>query len=368
MKKTLLSFIITLTLVLAASAPSFAQADAATAPAAADSAKPAAPRKARKNRKKIVKQAPAADAAAVQEAAQAPAAPKNHGKRPLMKEPLGSVSGERPVIKTLDTRKANSLLFATMERLETLIAYYDNLQLQVSANTVNKIAELQTASNKAAADFFKTSPPDPVRETMKPYKTLLNSALKSVKILKDIKDRVIPEETEKALAICRELNAAIDGELAAAKLTAPAASAAAAPAEEDQEESKPAAPAASGPAAAGGAELSGEAGALATLAELRKAVEDYKAAEGKFPKTLKKLTPKYMPEMPAISVADHPTTDEVLEIDSTDYDDNLHQAITDSGKWLYFTNKKSRYYGQVFIDCSHKNAKGVELFREGEAK
>lgn len=65
-------------------------------------------------------------------------------------------------------------------------------------------------------------------------------------------------------------------------------------------------------------------------------------------------------------MADHPATREVLVIDSSDYDEAPYQAITDTGKWLYFTDKKSKYYGRVLIDCSHKDAKGAEFYKAGE--
>ncbi|MBU2483234.1 MAG: hypothetical protein KJ760_19290, partial [Proteobacteria bacterium] len=172
-----------------------------------------------------------------------------------------------------------------------------------------------------------------------------------------------PDKTEAAIGLCRELNAVIDKELAGTKLIV-----AAAPVEPPrQKAAKPAVTTVKEPASPVET-LNGEAGALSALSELRKAVESYKAAKGKYPTRLSKLTPKYIPEIPAISAANHPTTDKIMEIASTAYDGKLHQAVTDTGKWLYFTNKKSKYYGQVFIDCSHKNAQGVEMYRTGETK
>lgn len=353
MKKPVLLFFLSLTLVSAGPDCSFAQT-AAQAPAAQPAdAKSSKETPARQKGKK----ARAVKGPAVNSAARG-SAPKTSGK----------LSSGYPVLKTrqpaagqtavVEPKKVNSLLFATMERLETLLALYDNLQLQVSKDTLNKASELEKASNKATAGYFKVAEPDPGRETLKTYKGLLNSALKSVKALKDVKDRVIPEETEAAIGLCRELSAAIDKELAGTKLVA-----AAAPGEPARQEGSP--PAAKAEPAAGQELLNNETAALAALSELRKAVESYKAAKGKYPGRLNKLTPKYLPEIPAINVADHPTTDEVLEIDSTDYDENLHQVITDSGKWLYFTNKKSKHHGLVLIDCSHKDARGVERYKAG---
>ncbi len=371
MKKALLLFFLPLAVAAAGPGLSFAQAPSEPAVEQAEAPKPAK----KKARKKAAKKAPAAAAEAAAVPAEAPPqeAPKPRAGKRIQREPVGSVSAARPVLKTLDKKKANALLYSTMEKLETLLALYDNLQLQVSEDTVNKAAELESAANRAAADFFRTEAPDPGRETVKAYKSLLNSTLRSLKVLLDVKDRVIPEETEKALALCGDLKAAIEGELALAKLKGPGSAPAKEPeapaaAQGDDEDSRLLATPVTEPPVQGETILSGEAGALATLSELRKALQAYKREEGKYPKKLNKLTPKYIPEMPAISVADHSTTDEVLEIDSEDYDDNLHQAITDSGKWLYFTSKKSKYYGQVFIDCSHKNGAGVELFRAGDGK
>lgn len=302
----------------------------------------------------------------VQEASSTPPPPparKKKGRRKPLR--IGSVSADDPVIKEpapapaaekaskpVEPRRVNALLFGTMEKLETLDALYENLRLQVSGETLEKISELEKAAGRVAADYFKVDAPSPGREEIKTYRGLLDSALKSVKALKDVKDRVKPGESEAAVLLCRDLNAAIDEELAGAKLTVPSA-AAEAPGPESE------------PAASAGASGS-EDSALAALSEVRKALEAYKAKEGKYPKTLSKLTPKYLGNIPEISAAGHPATREVLEINSSDYDDTPFQAITDTGKWLYFTDKKSKLYGRLLIDCSHKDAGGTELYQAGK--
>ena len=151
------------------------------------------------------------------------------------------------------------------------------------------------------------------------------------------------------------MNAAIDEELTGIKLFVATNGSAAEPPLQTEEQ------------AAVPVELSAaETAAVASLLQLRKAVEDYKTKEGKYPKRLSNLLPDYIPEIPEISLADHPATREVIEIASSDYDEALFQAIMDSGKWLYFTDKKSKYYGLVLLDCSHKNARGVEMYQAGE--
>lgn len=303
----------------------------------------------------------------VQEASSTPPPPparKKKGRRKPLR--IGSVSADDPVIKEpapapaaekapkpVEPRRVNALLFGTMEKLETLDALYENLRLQVSGETLEKISELEKAAGRVAADYFKVEAPSPDREDVKTYRGLIGSALKSVKALKDVKDRVKPGESEAAVLLCRDLNAAIDEELAGAKLTAPAP--AAEPAGQEQVQAAPAE-----------APVNNEAAALDALSEVRKALKDYKAKEDKYPKNLAKLAPKYIPAVPEIQLADHPATREVMTIDSSDYDDAVFQAITDTGKWLYFTDKRSKYYGLVMIDCSHKNSGGVELYKIGQ--
>ena len=290
-----------------------------------------------------------------------PARKKKSRRKPLR---TGSYSADDPVVKEpaapapakaqrpVDPRRVNSLLFGTMEKLETLGALYETLRLQVSAETLDKISEMEKAAGRVAADYFKAEAPSPDREELKTYRGLLDSALQSVKALKDVKDRVKAGEGETAILLCRDLNAAIDEELAGAKLSVPSAAA-----EAPRQEAEPAASAGTS---------GNETAALAALSEVRKALEAYKAKEGKYPKSLTKLAPKYISRIPEISAADHPATREVLEINSSDYDDTPFQAITDTGKWLYFTDKKSKLYGRLLIDCSHKGAGGAELYQAGE--
>ena len=334
MKK--LTFLFLMSTCLALAGPGFSLAQVPSIPEVQGEASKETPPPARKKksrRKPLRTGSYSADDDAVKEpAAPAPAA----------------VKAQRPV----EPRRVNSLLFGTMEKLETLGALYETLRLQVSAETLAKVSEMEKAAGKVAADYFKAEAPSPDREELKTYRGLLGGALQSVKALKDVKDRVKAGEGETAILLCRDLNEAIDVELAGAKLSVPSAAA-----EAPRQETEPAASA----AAAGN-----ETAALAALSEVRKALEAYKAKEGKYPKSLSKLAPKYIGRIPEVSAADHPATREVLEINSSDYDETPFQAITDTGKWLYFTDKKSKLYGRLLIDCSHKDAGGAELYQAGE--
>ena len=354
MKKAIVPFLLSLILASAGLTCSFAQTESepeVRAEGDKSSQETTALKKAKKSRKKAIKKTPAAEPEA------APAvynsAPKASRKR-TSREP--AVSGSRPAngpaAKAIEPKKVNSLLFGTMEKLETLGALYENLRLQVSGDTLEKISGLNRVSNKVSADYFRIEEPAADRKEVQTYRGLLNSTLKSVKALKDMKDRVQPEESAAAIGLCRELNAAIDEELAGSKLAVA-----------DAESSGQAEEA---PGTKAVVPDDKETAAVAALLELKKAVEAYKAGEVKYPKRLGKLVPKYIKEIPEISVADHPATSEVLEINSSDYDEALVQAITDTGKWLYFTDKNSKYYGLVLIDCSHKDARGVELYKAGE--
>lgn len=338
MKKALFLFFLLAALGAAGLDETSAQAPAAPPAegAAAPEGTPQQPRK-RRGRKLPPKKAPpaAAETAAKEEPAAAPKPANGHSGR------------------AAETRRVNSLLYGAMERLETLAALHENLRLQVSEDTLKKISEIEKAANKVAADYFKVEEPSPEREALKTYRGLLDSALKGVKALKDMKDRVRPEESGAAIVLCKELNAAVDEELAGAKLSASAAAAAPEPAPVE-EAAAPAEP-------AGGGDT-----ALSALAEVKKALEAFKEKENKYPRHLSKLAPKYLSRLPELSVADHPATREALEIDSSDYDEAPYQAITDTGKWLYFADKKSKYYGRVLIDCSHKDAGGAELYKAGE--
>ena len=297
--------------------------------------------------------------AAGQISAPAAAAPAKPAKKPVRSRRKPAAA--RPA--GVDPKKVNSLLYGTMERLETLSALYENLGLRVSTNTLKKAYELDKAVNKAAAPYFKIAGPGPERESLKNYRGLLESVLRSVRVLKEIKGRLKPAATESAILTARDLYQAMDAELAGPELTSVVI-------EPGPRAGKTGPAAGSGATASSstGEDLANETETLVAVSEVTFALSAYRKEEGKFPAHLKNLSPKYIPALPAVAIADHPKTTEVVEIDSTDYDQNYSKVFHDTGKWLYFSHKKSRYYGRVFVDCSHKDAQGTEFYKIGESK
>lgn len=255
----------------------------------------------------------------------------------------------------IDPKRTNSMLYGVMERLDTLSALYENLGLRLSTDTLKKAYELDRTVNTAAAAYFKTAAPKPDREAMKNYRGLLESVMRSVRTLKELKDRLPPADIAPALLSARDLYQAMDRELADARLVPVTA------------EPRPQ-PARSRSQSGGGEEIANQTETMFAISEVTLSLSAYKREDGRYPAHLKDLAPKYLPTIPAVSVADHPKTSEITEIDSKNYDADYSKAFNDTGKWLYFSNKKSKYYGRVFVDCAHKNADGVEFYRIGETK
>jgi len=254
----------------------------------------------------------------------------------------------------IDPRKINTLLYGTAERLEIISSLYENLGLRISTDTLKKAYELDKAVNKAAAAYFKAPEPKPDRESIKNYRGLLESVLRSVRILKELKDRLPAADAGSAILATRDLYLAINDELAWRSLIPVAID------PKPQSGKKR--------SSADGEEISHQTETLLDISEITLALSNFLKEEGKYPAHLKDLAPKYIPAIPAVSVAGHPKTAELVEIDSRDYDADYSQAFNDTGKWIYFSNKKSKYYGRVFVDCSHKNSQGVEFYKIGEAK
>ena len=245
-----------------------------------------------------------------------------------------------------------------MERLETLSALYENHGLRVSTGTLKKAYALDRAVNTAADAYFRPPGPKPDREAVKTYRGLVDTALRGVKVLKELRTRMKPADTEPAMNAVRELYLAIEDELTGRALIFVSA--------EPKRDGK------AGEAAGGkhetGEALANETETLVTVSELAFALSAYRKDTGTFPKHLKDLVPQYIPAIPAIAIAGHPSTAEVNEIDFSDYDSDLSRAVKDTGRWLYFTNKKSVHYGKVMVDCSHKTGQGVEFHKVGEVK
>ncbi|OGS06906.1 MAG: hypothetical protein A2270_00525 [Elusimicrobia bacterium RIFOXYA12_FULL_51_18] len=285
--------------------------------------------------------------AAAQQTAATAAQPAKKQKKPRRRPVAAKPAG-------VDPRKINALLYGTAERLEIISSLYENLGLRISTDTLKKAYDLDKAVNKTAAAYFMAPEPKPDRENIKNYRGLLESVLRSVRILKELKDRLPAADTGAAILSTRDLYLAINDELAAHSLIPVAI------------DPKP--QAGKNRASADGEEISNQTETLLTISELTLALSNFLREEGKYPTRLKDLAPKYIPAIPAVSVAGHPKTAEVVEIESRDYDADHSRAFNDTGKWLYFSHKKSRYYGRVFVDCSHKNSQGVEFYKIGEAK
>lgn len=243
-----------------------------------------------------------------------------------------------------------------MERLETLSSIYENLGLRVSTETLKKAYKLDAAVNKAAAFYFKIPEPKPDRESIKNYRGLLESVLRDLRVLKELAGRMDPAETGPALSAAGELYLSIEEELAGPRMISVSADPKPRPGISGREDAK---------SPPDGEDIINETDTLFSISEVTLALSAYRKETGDFPKHLQDLSPKYIQALPAISVAGHPITKETLEVKSEDYDKDLSKAINDTGKWLYFSGKDSRYYGKVFVDCSHKDAQGVEFYRIG---
>ena len=87
----------------------------------------------------------------------------------------------------------------------------------------------------------------------------------------------------------------------------------------------------------------------------------YGDSEGKYPSAPAELIPNYMPSVPELELPGHTKTSAVELTDTTGPD--VGKAVTDSGGWLYFANPKSQNFGMLVLNCSHKDDKGIELYK-----
>lgn len=107
-----------------------------------------------------------------------------------------------------------------------------------------------------------------------------------------------------------------------------------------------------------------ESKALSHLAKLETAVADYYKIEHKVPAKLTDLIPKYLADIPIVEIvgARHKDTsavqyypgDIILDgrIDGT--------RLKDSGRWGYAYTEKQVI---IFIDCTHRNPKGLPWYQ-----
>ena len=67
------------------------------------------------------------------------------------------------------------------------------------------------------------------------------------------------------------------------------------------------------------------------------------------------LVPEIASSLPTLSLPDHPPSGETREIRRF-RGKSLSAYFKDSGKWLYISDPKSKHFGLLIVDCSHKSA------------
>ena len=87
----------------------------------------------------------------------------------------------------------------------------------------------------------------------------------------------------------------------------------------------------------------------------------YGDTEGKYPETPAALVPKYISTVPELELPWHAKTGALTLAREAGHDQE--KAVTDTGGWLYFTDPASADFGMLILNCSHKDDKGVELFK-----
>lgn len=90
----------------------------------------------------------------------------------------------------------------------------------------------------------------------------------------------------------------------------------------------------------------------------------YGDAEGAYPPTLEDLFPRYLQTIPPVKVKDHAESsawtaygDEVC-VPTGQYGGGIDSAkVRDTGGWGYVADSKSKCWGTIFVDCSHKDTR-----------
>ncbi|MFA6316367.1 MAG: hypothetical protein WC943_03030 [Elusimicrobiota bacterium] len=107
-----------------------------------------------------------------------------------------------------------------------------------------------------------------------------------------------------------------------------------------------------------------ESRTLSILAKLETAIADFYKTEGKVPRKLTDLVPKYLADIPTVELvgARHKDTSAVQYYPADIIRDGQIDGsrLKDSGKWGYAYNEKQVI---VFVDCTHRNSKGVPWFQ-----
>ncbi len=97
------------------------------------------------------------------------------------------------------------------------------------------------------------------------------------------------------------------------------------------------------------------------LGSLRSAAAVYYGdAKGHYPPDIAALVPKYLPELPAPGLAEHPGASgvEIYGPEVCSGQNILGDKLRDTGKWGYVVAPQAPCDGDVFVDCAHKDSKG----------
>ncbi|MCX5791951.1 MAG: hypothetical protein NTY45_07005, partial [Elusimicrobia bacterium] len=100
-----------------------------------------------------------------------------------------------------------------------------------------------------------------------------------------------------------------------------------------------------------------------SLAELMLALGEYKKAKGTSPARLEEVAPAYIKEIPVWVSRHHSASYKVINYSGSAK--KAGEAVTDAGGWLYFNSPESKFYGQVFPNCSHKDQNGKPTYALG---
>jgi hypothetical protein len=103
---------------------------------------------------------------------------------------------------------------------------------------------------------------------------------------------------------------------------------------------------------------------FSALAKIETALDEYLRTEGKVPAKLTDLIPKYLADIPSVELvgARHKDTSAVQYYPGGVIRDERIDGsqLRDSGKWGYaFTEKQVI----IFVDCTHRNSKGIPWFQ-----
>ncbi|MBI5624728.1 MAG: hypothetical protein HY924_13195 [Elusimicrobia bacterium] len=108
-----------------------------------------------------------------------------------------------------------------------------------------------------------------------------------------------------------------------------------------------------------------EGSAKGSLGAIRSALSIYYGdREGIYPSDPnQELTPKYLSSIPEIELAHHQASRKFRLVKEMKAGAELSSVIQDGGSWLYIADPKSKLFGMVVIDCSHRDSRGKEWYQ-----